>query len=822
MQAYEKLGVFYLGRLLDPATGKAGAEPLLYDARDLTTHAVCVGMTGSGKTGLCLSLIEEAAIDGIPVLAIDPKGDLGNLLLAFPDLRAADFEPWVDEGEAARKGLSRAAYAEETAKTWREGLARWDQDGERIARFRDAADRAIYTPGSSAGLPLGVLRSLAAPPAALVANEEALLERVQSTVSGLLALLGVDADPMQSREHILLSRILHEAWGAGRDLEIAALIREIQSPPFTTVGVMDLESFFPAKERFALSLSLNNLVASPAFASWTQGEPLDIPRLLWTAEGKPRVSIFSIAHLPDAQRMFFVTTLLGELLAWVRTQTGTTSLRAILYMDEVFGYFPPTANPPSKTPMLTLLKQARAFGLGCVLATQNPVDLDYKGLSNAGTWFLGRLQTERDKERVLDGLEGASSSGGAAFDRAKIGETLARLESRVFLMNNVHEDRPALFQTRWALSYLRGPLSRPEIERLMRERKGAGAGPAGTAAPQAPAQGPAPQRASQAPAASAGAPGTRPVLPPDVKESFLRPSAPAGEGAEFVYRPALYASARVHFVSAPAGVDLWRDVQRLGVLGEGAADPWGASVPIAAREQDLAEGPEPEARFAPLPPEAASARSYASWSKGLREFLYRSEKVTLWKSAELGLASSPGETERDFRVRLALAARERRDGEVEKLRTRYAPKLVRLEERIRAAEARVAREESEYKSQQMQSAVSIGATILGAMLGRRAVSSTSLGRATTAARSVGRAARQRGDIARAEESVESLREQLATISAEFETEAASLQAAGDPASLPLQETPIAPRKADTVVGTVRLVWAPWKMRPDGSSSPAYA
>ena len=465
-------GSFYLGRLHDLASGETSAEPVLYDSRDLTTHAVCVGMTGSGKTGLCVSLIEEAALDGVPVLAIDPKGDLGNLLLTFPEMRGEDFRPWIDPAAAQRKGQTPEEFAEATAELWRNGLAQWGQDQKRISRFEQSVDRAIYTPGSTAGLPLTVLRSFAAPPAEVIADNDAFVDRVQDAASGVLALLGIDADPVRSREHILLSNVLRHHWLAGRDLDLAGLIGQIQSPPMERVGALEVETFYPAEARQKLAMQLNNLLASPSFQSWLEGEPLDINRLLYTAEGKPRVSILSIAHLSDSERMFFVTLLLSELVSWMRTQPGTTGLRAILYMDEVFGYFPPTANPPSKRPMLTLMKQARAFGVGCVLATQNPVDLDYKGLSNAGTWLLGRLQTERDKMRVLEGLEGASAQAGSSFDRGRMEATLAALGGRVFLMNNVHSDRPAVFHTRWAMSYLRGPLTREQIRLLMAARKG--------------------------------------------------------------------------------------------------------------------------------------------------------------------------------------------------------------------------------------------------------------------------------------------------------------------------------------------------------------
>src|SRR5688572_21356605 len=468
MEEFEKLGAFYLGRPYDLEKKQAKDGLILYDSKDLVTHAVCVGMTGSGKTGLCLSLLEEAAIDGIPAIIIDPKGDLANLMLTFPDLKPEDFAPWINEEDAARKSLSPAEYAAQQAQLWKTGLEKWGQDGARIKRLRDSADFKIYTPGSNAGIPVSILKSFAAPPPALRDDEEALDERVNSTATSLLGLLDIEADPFKSREHILISTILKQAWLAGTDLDIAALIHQIQSPPITKVGVMDLDSFFPSKDRFELAMALNNLLAAPSFSSWMEGEPLDIQRLLYTPEGKPRLAIFSIAHmLEDSQRMFFVSLLLNQMLGWMRTQSGTTSLRAILYMDEIMGYFPPVANPPSKLPLMTLLKQARAFGLGVVLSTQNPVDLDYKGLSNTGTWFIGRLQTERDKAKVIEGLESVSAGTGLKFDRRQMEETLAGLGNRIFLLNNVHEDGPELFETRWAMSYLRGPLTKKQIKTLM-------------------------------------------------------------------------------------------------------------------------------------------------------------------------------------------------------------------------------------------------------------------------------------------------------------------------------------------------------------------
>src|SRR5512134_2712181 len=481
---FERLGVFYLGRPYDLSAKQPGPGWLLYDSKDLVTHAVCVGMTGSGKTGLCLALLEEAAIDNIPAIIIDPKGDLGNLMLTFPSLTGEAFQPWINEDEARKKGLSPGEYAIQQADLWKKGLASWQQDEARIQRLRDAADVAIYTPGSNAGLPVSILKSFAAPDADVREDAELLRERISTTVTSLLGLLGIEADPIQSREHILLSTILDRTWKNGEDLDLAALIHAIQSPPVSKIGVMDVDSFFPSKDRFALAMKLNNLLAAPGFQAWLEGEALDIRQLLYGPSGKPRLAIFSIAHLNDAERMFFVTLLLSQMVGWMRAQSGTTSLRALLYMDEIFGYFPPVANPPSKLPLLTLLKQARAFGLGVVLATQNPVDLDYKGLANTGTWFIGRLQTERDKARVLEGLEGASATSGAHFDRARIDALLSGLPKRVFLMSNAHEDEPVLFQTRWALSYLAGPLTREQIRRLAQP---AGAAPAAAPEPVKPA-----------------------------------------------------------------------------------------------------------------------------------------------------------------------------------------------------------------------------------------------------------------------------------------------------------------------------------------------
>jgi hypothetical protein len=806
MQDFEKLGVFYLGKLFDPASGKAKEDLLLYDSKDLTTHAVCVGMTGSGKTGLCLALLEEAAIDGIPAIAIDPKGDLGNLLLTFPELKPADFRSWIDPAEATRRGLGADEFAAQTAKVWRDGLASWGQDPARIARFREAVDLAIYTPGSNAGLPLTVLRSFAAPPPATLENADALRERITAAVSGLLGLLGIDADPLRSREHILLSSLLDAAWRGGRDLDMATLIREIQQPPFAKIGFMDLESFYPAKERFSLAMSLNNLLASPGFSTWMEGEALDVQRLLYTAQGKPRLSIVSIAHLSDPERMFFVTILLNEVIAWMRSQSGTSSLRALLYMDEVFGYFPPTANPPAKTPMLTLLKQARAYGLGVVLATQNPVDLDYKGLSNAGTWFLGRLQTERDKARVLDGLEGASSAAGAAFDRQATERILSGLGNRVFLMNNVHDDHPVVFQTRWAMSYLRGPLTRDQIQSLMAPRKSAPAA-AGQTAPASPAA-----------ISGAGAmAGQRPVLAPGVPEMFVAHREQLAQGESLLYRPALLGTARVHYAQASTGVDQWESLTVLTPVDETFEEPiWERGEVTQDGEPDLETQPAP-ASFAPLPPELTQPKTYAALETSLKEFLYRTRKLSIYKCAALKQVSKPGESEGDFKTRLAQAAREVRDLRVEKLKAKYAPKLATLDERRRRAVQRVETEKAQQKQATLSSAISFGSSVLGALFGRKLTSAANVTRAATSVRSASKILKERGDVGHAEETVAAVDERIAELTSEMQAEEEKLKESLGEQNLELEEVLIQPKKADVSIGKVALVWTPWRMRADGSA-----
>jgi hypothetical protein len=805
-KTFEALGSFYLGRKYDLSAEQLTAEPVLYDSRDLVTHGVIVGMTGSGKTGLGITLLEEALIDSIPVIAIDPKGDLANLLLTFPNLAPDDFKPWVDADEAARQQQTVDAFAADEAAKWKKGLADWGQDGARIAKLRETVDFAVYTPGSRAGIPVSILKSFAAPPAAERDDDERMAEAVTTTATSVLTLLGVDADPVQSREHILLAAILNHAWRAGEDLDLAGIIQKIQTPPFTRVGVLDLEAFYPEKDRFGLAMRLNGLLAAPSFAIWLEGQPLDIASMLMSPSGKPRCAIVSIAHLSDTERMFFVTLLLNQAVSWMRAQSGTTSLRALLYMDEVAGYMPPVSNPPSKAALLLLMKQARAYGLGVVLATQNPVDLDYKGLSNAGTWFLGRLQTERDKARLLDGLEGALASHSAAFDRAETDRALSSLPKRVFFMHDVHEDGPVILQTRWAMSYLRGPLTREQL-RAFKPAQPAAPAPAVAAAP--PPASFTPPRAAAPTSSDDSKSSTQPVLPPGVEQFYvpMRERVAAGDAVQ--YEPSLYARATVRFADTKRGVDVTRTVTRIVPFGSGAVVvDWDASAEADVPAEDLETTPEHPPYFAPLPAAAAKAASYQAWLRDYSRWLYQTQELTLLSDEATGLASKPEESEAEFRARVQLAVREERDAEKEKLRRKYAPKTATMLEKIRRAEDAVKREEEQASQTKLQTTVSIGSSILGALLGRKVISAGNIGRATTAARGMGRNMKEAGDVKRAQENVDALKAQLANLEGELEAELAGLEATAPSATRTFASVTIKPKKTHIAAERVVLVWNP--------------
>ncbi len=797
MLDFEKLGAFYVGKRYDMEADRQTDDLVLYDSKDLTTHAVIIGMTGSGKTGLGVGILEEAALDHIPVIAIDPKGDMGNIMLTFPQLRAEDFRPWINERTATDKGQTPDEFAAGQAALWKKGLGEWGQTGKRISALHKNVDMAIYTPGSNAGLPVSVLQSFDAPDAGLIDDVDLYRERIQSTATGILTLLDIDADPVASREHILVSKLLDNAWQEGRSLDVPGLISEIQDPPIEKVGVMSLDSFFPAKDRFALAMRLNNLLAAPGFEAWMQGEPLNAKSLLYTAEGKPRISVMSIAHLDDAQRMFFVSMLLNELISWMRAQPGTSSLRAILYMDEIFGYMPPIANPPSKKLFLTLLKQARAYGLGLVLATQNPVDLDYKGLSNTGTWFIGRLQTERDKARVMEGLEGAS---GGDFDRSAMERTIAGLGKRRFLLHNVHEDEAVVFNTRWVLSYLAGPLTRDHIRTLMSKARNKAA---------------AALRAVSKPKRKASE--VAPALPPSIDQYYVR-----GRSEDIVYHPRLVAGGDVVFASSRYNIEDERSVLHTVEFEDGPVEiDWDYAEPIDLAVEDLESEGLNGAEYASCPAAAGNEKSYGRWSRDYKRWLRQNENITLYRSKRFRLTSAAGETEGDFRARLQDVASEKRDLAIAKVRKRYATRLTTLENRLMRAEQAIAVQQEQSSKRKLDTVVSFGTAILGAVLGRKRLSSSTATKMGSAIKTAGSARKEAADVKRAQQTAEKVRADIAALEEDLQKDLKALDTSFDAQAEELSEIVVRAKSTDIHVAVTGLVWLPYTMTGNDRLTPAW-
>jgi hypothetical protein len=820
---FEKLGAFYLGKEFDVKKRQLLDRLLMYDSRDLTTHAMCVGMTGSGKTGLCIDLLEEAAIDHVPAIIIDPKGDITNLLLTFPDLQAKDFRPWINVDDARRKDLSEDAFASQQAELWRNGLAQWGQDGGRIRMLVESTDFVIYTPGSDAGVPVSILQSFAAPALSWETEDELLRERIQGTVNALLGLIGVAADPIRSREHILMANLFEHFWRQGEDLGLLKLITAIQRPPIRQLGAFDTDTFFPPKDRFELAMNLNNIIAAPSFQSWLQGQPLDISGFISTPNGKPRHSIFYIAHLSDPERMFFVTMLLNQLVTWVRSQTGTTSLRALFYMDEIFGFFPPVANPPTKQPMVTLLKTARAFGLGVVLTTQNPVDLDYKGLTNTGTWFIGRLQTERDKMRVLDGLEGLSSAAGQTLNRDAFSRIISSLENRVFLLHNVHQDTPVTFQTRWAMSYLRGPLTREQIRDLMKARQADQ--PIPTVAPKSDIT--PIQQISVVQTPAVGAPGpltSPPIIASEIRQVYLpvhksvqvtlqeiekrEGGSVEAQDQILLYLPSVLGMGRIHFVDRRLNLDEKQEFCLLAQIPSGTRIlEWVQAQPLELTQHDLTDRPEPDARFYQLPDSMNEAGEFSTLKQGMTDHLYRNSSLKLLFNSALKAYSQPHENERDFQMRLNQSARERRDEEVELLNKRYEVRLRTLQERLRRAQAVLERKQADAEARKREVMVSVGESVLGAFLGRRStrVASTALSkyRQSTAAKM---------GVEEAEQNAEALQQEISKLQQELQDQAAAITKRWGDALKAFEKVPVRPNRNDIEVDVFALAWVPhWQV-----------
>ncbi len=765
---YEKIGLFYLGRDIDKTTQKPSETLTLLKNKNFTTHAAIIGMTGSGKTGLGIGLIEEAAIDNIPSILIDPKGDMGNLLLTDPTFNPKNFEPWVED-EARSKEKDVATYAADIATMWEQGIERDFQDRSRVAKLH-AVEKSIYTPGSSSGISVNILGSLEAPPAEVLNDSDTFASYLKSTVSSLLSLVKIEADPVSSKEYLLIAQILANKWMAGKSISLEALIGDIISPSFDKIGVLPLEAFYPQDKRFTLATKFNSIIASPTFSSWLQGEDLDIQKLLYDENGKAKVAIFSIAHLSDAERMFFVTLLLNKYIAWMRRQSGTSALKALLYMDEIYGYFPPSKNPPSKEPMLLLLKQARAFGVGIILSTQNPVDLDYKGLSNIGTWFIGRLQTAQDIERVIDGLGGKV---GASYSKSEIKDLLANLQKRTFFLKSAHLDDIRVFSTRWVMSYLKGPLKATEISKLMAAKKSA-----------------TPQTLMSK------------TVKEDGFESFVNIDKSIDQKfamdvtGQNNFRATLQGKVELHYFNASKGIDENETLCLNLELYEDEKLDWNNAQNMDECPQ-FSDSEPSNASFAPLSNDIAMDKDLKKSKKSLIDWVYRTKRLKTFRCTSPRLSSLPYESLGDFKVRIKDQLDDKKEQEIDKLQERYEKKEKTLLKRLQRAQDKVAKEEADAS----KSMVDTGIAILGALFGR--TSTAKLGHAFSRG---SRAYKERGDIGRAEEALAELHEEIELLAEELEDKIDELSLKYDVENVTIQESNMKPRKSDIHVDELSLVW----------------
>jgi len=776
---YEKVGLFYLGRDVDKETLKATEALTLLKNKNFTTHAAIIGMTGSGKTGLGIGIIEEAAMDNIPSIVIDPKGDMGDLCLTDPSFSAARFEPWVRD-EANARGVDPQAYAEEVAASWKKGLEAWGQDAARVEQFAKVP-KTIYTPGSSAGVSINIMASLEVPPEEVMQDSDTLSSYLKSTVSSLLSLIGIEADPIDSKEYILLAQIISENWMAEKSVTIEALIGSIINPPFKKVGVLPLDAYYPQSERFQFATKFNAVIASPSFSSWLQGEDLNIQSLLYDEEGKAKIAIFSIAHLNDDERMFFVTLLLNKYIAWMRHQSGTSALKTILYMDEIFGFFPPSKNPPSKEPMLLLLKQARAYGVGVVLSTQNPVDLDYKGLSNIGTWFIGRLQTTQDINRVIDGLGGKV---GSDYDKKEIRQLLSNLEKRTFFLKSAHLEDIRLFTTRWVMSYLKGPLKKQEISQLMAEMKGTGEKP-------------------KAEISTQRSDGEGAYERYNTLDSSIPQYYEIDTSGRHRYRPVLAAKVRVGFYSQSRGIDESEEqIVQLPLDPSDSTLDWEKA---ESMERDFSRFPTQapqDAEFGKLPEIVSEDKGLRRAKKLLSDTLYQSRKLELYRCRNPKMESKIHESLADFKVRIQDLLNEKKEEEIDRLKERYEKKEKLLRDRLRRAMERVEKEESDVSSKTTDTMISAGMAVLGALFGHR--STAKIGSTLSKG---SRILKEKGDVDRAQQRVDEVQKKIDDLSDELEEKIDTLADTYDIENCEIEKFAIKPRRSDISVEEIALVWS---------------
>ncbi len=817
---------FYLGREYDPKTQKVTAKNINYDPADLTTHAVVTGMTGSGKTGLCIALLEEAALQGIPAIIIDPKGDLTNLLLHFPELNPQDFKPWIDSDLAQRAGKSEDQVAEDASTSWRNGLKEWGIEQNKLSDLKSAVQFAVFTPGSDSGIPVSVLSSLAAPEIPWDDNREILRERIASTVTALLGLVGFnDIDPLRSREHILISTIIEYEWSQKKDIKLSELVLQIQTPPFPKLGALPINTFFPDKDRAELAFALNNILASSAFEAWREGQPLDVNALLYTKEGKPRHSIFYLAHLSDAERMFFVTLLFSAVETWMRTQSGATSLRALLYMDEIYGYLPPLSNPPSKEPLLRMLKQARAFGLGLLLATQNPVDVDYKALSNAGTWFIGKLQTQQDKDRLLDGLEGAVSG----VSRNVFDKMISAIDKRVFILHNVHSKAPGLFKTRWVMNFLAGPITRNRIGDL---NKLASATTASPFESQPSFMASAPQR--QSPVSNLQSPipqssnsqfsSTKPPVPAGIREYFLpqnyslpeafkaanQPAPSEAMIESIVYKPALLASAQIRILDRKLGVD--SEIARTAVVAspeKRGTVRWEEYVATGKSLDNVDTSPAPSTKFGTLDAPLNDSKLMTALQKDFTDWAFRNSSITARANQALKVFAGPDVTQAEFMTACSDAARALRDAELEKKTFAIDKKIKSIEDKIYREERELRQDQEDARNRNIEAGLNGVEAVAGLFgLGRKKSLSTPVSKFRMAKNA-------KEDVRESEEAIQQFKNDIDDLQRQREQIAAEITERWGRAASETTEVTVNPKKTDVYVNLFGVGWMPYYLVNSG-------
>ena len=778
---YEKLKLFYIGK--EKIDGQI--TPLVYQNKDLLTHAAIIGMTGSGKTGLGVTLLEEAAIDAIPSIIIDPKGDMTNLLLNFPELNPSDFEPWLDDSEVSNSGGTKEELAIKVSNSYKEGIQRDFQDLSRVKKLKDSADFTIYTPGSSAGVQVSILSSFKAPTIEILEDMELFSNIINSTVHSILSLIDNKSDET-SKESILLASIFTSYFKEQKDLTLEELITLIVTPPFSKIGVFDLETFFPQSDRLKFALKINTIIASPSFSTWLEGESLDISKMLYSQSGKAKVNIFSIAHLNDSQRMFFVTILLNQILAWMRRQEGTTSLKALLYMDEIFGYFPPQANPPSKQPMLTLLKQARSFGIGVILSTQNPVDIDYKGLSNIGTWFIGRLQTKQDIEKVIDGLSSASENG---LNKQELSLALGTLAKRNFIMKNINEESIKTFETRWALSYLKGPLSKDAIKKLMENKKN-----------NSPKNLEEKKSEVNEPFIDVSKGKSKPVIVSSIKEKYSYSS----QNNAYYMQGYLLFSCSVHYLYTLKNVDLKENINFKIYLDEKATE-----INFDEKEDVLIysfdEKEKPNSFYYELPSFIQNEKELKLLERDFADYVYRNFKLTLYKNDTLKISSKQYESLDDFKIRIQDRLNEQIDEKIENLKQKFEKENTLLEQKISKLFEKLKKEEQDSISATTNSIISIGTSILGAFFGKSSKTAI-ISKVATSSRGVSKALKERSDIKTVQGEIDDLQSLQDGLEEKLKIEIEKINDEFNISKYTIEEFFIKPKRTDIYDIKIELLW----------------